>query len=138
MAGILPQAAELDTLTDMIASLLDGWFMHLFSGNYTPTNTTTLATLVSNEASFTGYAASALTTWSSPTIDGTTAAITTSTQGLFTGTGVSGTGNVYGYFLSNSGVTKLYGCERFASAPLSEPQNVTLEVDITYSAISRF
>lgn len=138
MAGILPTAAESDLLTDMVASELPSWFMRLISGNITPSSSTTLATLLANEASFTGYAPTALTSWTAPSIDGTSAAITTSTQGLFTGTGVSGTGNIYGYFLTNSGGTKLFGCERFASAPLSEPQNVTLEIDCTFSLITRF
>jgi hypothetical protein len=138
MAGTLPTAAESDTLTDMVSSLLDTWYARLFSGNITPSSSTTLSTMNSNEASFTGYAAVALTTWSSVTIDGTTAAITTTTQAQFTGTGVGGTGNIYGYFLTNSGATKFFGVERFASAPLSQPQNVTLEVDITYSLITRF
>lgn len=138
MAGIVPKAAETDTLTDMIASILSTAKMHLFSGNITPDANTTLATLAANEASFTGYSAQTLSTWSSPSIDGTNAAVSTSTQGQFTGTGVGGTGNLYGYYLTNSGSTKLYGCERFAGAPLSQAQNVTLEVDVTYSTITRF
>jgi len=138
MAGIVPKAAETDTLTDMVASLLNTWYMRLFSTNLTPDANTTLATLLADEASFTGYAPVALTTWSSPSIDGTNAAVTTSTQGQFTGTGVGGTGNIYGYFLTNSGGTKLYGCERFAGAPLSQAQNVVFEVDETYSVITRF
>jgi hypothetical protein len=138
MAGTVPTAAEQDTLTDMVANDLGNWYMRLFSSNITPSSSTTLATMLAGEASFTGYAPVHLTTWSAPSIDGTNAAITTSTQGQFTGTGVSGTGNVYGYFLTNSGGTKFYGVERFASAPLSQPQNVTLEVDCTYSLITRF
>jgi hypothetical protein len=138
MAGIVPKAGETDTLNDMIANDLTNWYMRLFSGNITPDANTTLATLLSNEASFTGYAAVHLTTWSAAVIDGTNAAVSTSTQGQFTGTSSGGTGNLYGYFLTNSGGTKLYGCERFASAPLSEAQNVTLEIDCTYSLITRF
>lgn len=138
MAGIIPKAAETDTLTDLIANDLDNWYMRLFSSNITPDANTTLATLLAGEASFTGYAPVHLTTWTAAAIDGTNAAISTTTQGQFTGTGVGGTGNIYGYFLTNSAGTKFYGCERFAGAPLSEPQNVTLEVDCTYSYITRF
>jgi len=138
VAGTVPTAAEVDTLTDMVASELNTWFMRLFSGNITPSGTTTLATMLANEASFTGYAPVALTTWTTPTIDGTNAAISTSTQGQFTPTSAGGSGNIYGYFLTNSGGTKFFGVERFAGAPLSEPQNVTLEVDCTYSLITRF
>jgi hypothetical protein len=138
VAGTVPTAAELDTLTDMVSSLLGTWHMRLFSSNLTPSSTTTLAALLAAEASFTGYAAASLTGWTTPSIDGTSAAITTSTTGQFTPTSAGGTGNLYGYFLTNAGGTKLYGAERFASAPLTEAQNVTLEVDCTYSLITRF
>jgi hypothetical protein len=138
MAGTVPEAGEIDTLTDMISSMLGNWYMRLISSNFTPGTGTTLASLLAIEASFTGYTPAALTTWSAPSIDGTTAAISVNTQGQFTGTGVGGTGNLYGYFLTNSGGTKLYGCEKFSGAPISEAQNVTLEIDETYSLITRF
>jgi hypothetical protein len=138
VSGIIPKAAETDTLTDLIANELNTWYMRLFSGNITPDANTTLATMLANEASFTGYAPVHLTTWSAASIDGTNAAISTTTQGLFTGTAGGGTGNIYGYFLTNSGGTRFYGTERFTGGPLSEPQNVTLEVDCTYSYITRF
>jgi hypothetical protein len=138
MAGTVPEAAELNTLSDMVASLLPTWYMRLIASNFTPGTSTTLASLLAIEASFTGYAPINLTTWTSPSIDGTTAAITTSTQGVFTGTSSGGTGNLYGYFLCNSAGTEFYGVEKFAGAPLSQAQNVAFEVDVTYSLITRF
>jgi hypothetical protein len=138
MAGTVPEAAELNLLTEVIANTLDNCQMRLFSGNITPGTGTTLATLLAGEASFTGYAPVNLTTWTAPTIDGTTAAISTSTQGQFTGSGGGGTGNLYGYFLTNSAGTAFYGAERFSGAPISEATGITLEVDCTYSLITRF
>ena len=138
MSGILPTAAESDTLTDMIASLLSSWRAALFSANLTPGAATTLPTLLADEASFTGYSRVVLSTWSAVTIDGTTAAIATSTQAQFTPTAGGGSGNLYGYFLVNALATKFFGVERFPSAPLVVAQNVTLEIDITYSCITRF
>lgn len=138
MSGTLPEDAQLDCLTAFVNDTLINAYARLLSGNITPGPTTTLATLLANEASFTGYAPVALTTWTTPTTDGTTAAISTTTQAQFTPTAAGGTGNLYGYFICNSAGTQYYGVERFASAPISEPQNVTLEVDITYSLITRF
>lgn len=138
MSGTVPEDAEVFSLTAFVNDVLVNAQARLLSGNITPGPSTTLATLLANEASFTGYAPVNLTTWTTPTIDGTTAAISTTTQAQFTPTGAGGTGNLYGYFLTNSAGTAYYGVERFASAPLTEPQNVTLEVDITYSLITRF
>jgi hypothetical protein len=137
MAGTLPEAAEIDTLTDMIASLLNNWFMRLLKNTVTLNASTTLATLLANEATFTGYSPSALTTWTGPTIDGTTAAISVNAQGLFTPTSGGGSGNLFGYFLTNAGGTKLYAAELF-SGTLSTPNGISLEVDTTYSLITRF
>jgi hypothetical protein len=138
MAGTVPEAAELDTLADVVNNTLVNAVMRLIGSNFTPGPTTTLASLLAIEAAFTGYATAPLTTWTTPAIDGTTAAISTSTQGQFTGTSSGGTGNLYGYFLTNSAGTKFYGVEKFASAPISEAQNITLEIDCTYSLITRF
>jgi len=138
MAGTVPEAAQSDTLTEMIAHIMGNWYMRLISSNFTPGPTTTLASLLAIEASFTGYAPAPLTTWSAPSIDGTTASISTNTQGVFTGTGVGGTGNLYGYFLCNSAATEFYLVEKFGGAPLSQAQNVAFEVDVTYSLITRF
>lgn len=138
MAGTVPEAAQLDSLTNFITNALTNCKMHLVSSNFTPGVGTTLASLAAIEATFTGYSAATLSTWSAAAIDGTTAAITTSTQGQFTGTSGGGTGNLYGYYLTDSSNTKFYGCEKFASAPISELQNITLEIDCTYSLITRF
>lgn len=138
MPGTVPLDAQLYSLVEMIAGFLSACQMALFSSNITISSSTTLANMLAGEASFTGYARSNLTTWSTPTNDGTNAAVSTTTQGQFTATGSGGTGNLYGYFLVNSAGTQWYGGERFSSAPITQPQNLTFEIDETYSAITRF
>lgn len=138
MAGIVPNAAEIDLMEEIITNILGSAVMRLFSGNITPGDSTTLATLLANEASFTGYTPAALTGWTTPTTDGSGAAVTTSTTGQFTGTSAGGTGNLYGYFVTNAAGTQLYYCERFTGAPLSQAQNVVFQVTTTFSDINRF
>jgi hypothetical protein len=139
MSFIVPTAAELDTLTDMIASIMSGSFwMRLYASSVTINTGTTLASLNAVEATFTGYSAQQLTTWSTPAIDGSSAAATLTTQGQFTPTAGGGSGNVYGYYISNAAKTKFYGAEQFSGAPITIPQNITLEVDFTYTVLSRF
>jgi hypothetical protein len=137
MSLIVPQAGQLDVLTALISGALNGCKMRLFASNLTLGPSTTLATLLAAEATFTGYAAATLNSWSTPATDGSGAAASTDSQGQFTPTGSGGSGNVYGYFLTDSGGTKLFGCESFGSA-MSVAQNVTLTVTCTYTDITRF
>lgn len=138
MAGTVPLAAQLDTLAGMISGFLNGCKMHLIGSSITLNSATTLATLIAAESTFTGYAPVALTSWTTPATDGTNAAVSTDVQGQFTGTGVGGTGSVYGYWLSDSADTHFYGAELFTGGPLSAAQNVVFEVDETFSYITRF
>lgn len=138
MAFIVPTAAELDTLTEEISVMLSSQFyMRLFASNITISSTTTLAALLAAEATFTGYSKVQLTTWSTPALDGSNAAASLNTQGQFTPTAGGGSGNLYGYFITDSAGTKFYGAETFAAAPITVPQSITLEVDFTYTLLSR-
>ena len=137
MAGKVPLSAQLNVLDAMIAGFLSGCKMHLLGTNVTIGSSTTLAAMLAAEATFTGYTAQTLNAWSAAATDGTNAAVSTDTQGQFTPTGAGGTGNVYGYFLTNSAGTAWYGGENFAS-PLTSPQNVVLAVNVTESYITRF
>jgi hypothetical protein len=137
MSFIVPQAAETDTLTNMIANMLSGSKMHLYASNITITSTTTLATLAAAECTFTGYSAYSLSSWGSITIDGSGAAVSTST-GSFTPTAGGGSGNIYGYYLTDSGNTKFYGAELLTGGPITVPQSVTLQIALTYSVLSRY
>jgi len=135
VAAVVTREAALIRLTALIAAKLSSCKMRLLSGNITPTVSTTLATLLANEASFTGYAVAAMTTWSTPALDGSNNASSTSTNGQFTGTSGGGTGNLYGYFLTDAGGTEVYAAERFAGAPINQAQNIVLEIDVAYKDI---
>jgi hypothetical protein len=133
---VISQQALLDTTNDLISAYLSSSFMRLFASNIVIGPSTTLATLLAAEATFAGYAKVALTTWSTPVIITGGAAQTECTQGTFTGTAGGGTGNVYGYFLTNSAGTLWYGGENFSGGPLNSPQNVALNVNSFYTALS--
>jgi hypothetical protein len=138
MAGTLPLDAESDTLTAMIANWLGASYAHLYASDVAIGPNTHLAALLAAEATFAGYAAVLLNSWSAVTIDTTNAAVSTTTLARFTPTAAAGSGPLYGYFLCNSTGFAFYGVERFAGAPITVNQSVTLEVDITYSDITRF
>jgi hypothetical protein len=136
MSLVISQQALLDTTNDLISAYLSTSYMRLFVSNIAVGPSTTLAELLAAEATFTGYAPVALTTWSTPTINSGGAAQTECTQGAFTGTASGGTGDIYGYFLCNSAGTLWYGGETFSSGPLNYAQNVQLDVDSIYTALS--
>lgn len=132
MSGVITREAAQTRLGALRTAKLVGCKMRLLSGNITPAVTTTLATLLANEASFTGYSPATMSTWSAVALNGSNEASTTSTDGQFTGTSGGGTGSLYGYFLTDPSGTEVYAAERFASAPLSQAQNVVFEVDCNY------
>jgi len=136
MSFIVPKAAELDTEANMITNLLSGSYMGLISTYFAVDANTTLANCTANEAGFTGYARAALPSWSTPAIDADGAAATVAT-GNFTASGGGGSGNIYGYFLTNSSGSKFYGCETFLT-PISAPMGVTLALELTYTVLSRY
>lgn len=137
MSLIIPRAGEIDALAAFIASVLDGVRLHLYGSALTLGPSTTLSTLAAAEVSFSGYSPDVLTDWSDPVIDMTGRASTTCTTPSFTGTATGGTGNLYGYYYTDSGNTKLYGCQAFPGSPLSSPQNVALEFDVYYTFLSQ-
>lgn len=136
MSFIVPKAAEIDTEQEMVDFILSTSKMGLIGTYFAVDPNTTLANCTANEAGFTGYARSDLSTWTDPVIDGDNAAATVAT-GSFTPTAGGGSGNIYGYFLVDSGGTQFYGCETF-TVPLSVPQSVTLAMELTYTALSRY
>lgn len=136
MSFIVPKDAEVDTEDNMVTNLLGASYMGLISTYFAVDSDTALSDCTTNEASFTGYSRAAMTGWTTPTIDGDDAAATTAT-GSFTPTAGGGSGNIYGYFLTNSGGTKFYGAETF-STPISAPMSVTLAMELTYTVLSRY
>jgi hypothetical protein len=138
MSLVVPTAAQLNSVTGMISGYLSEMYMGLFISSVTVDAATTLASLLAAEATFSGYSRAALTTWTTPVTEMDGSAGTVSSQGQFTGTGIGGTGSVYGYFLTDSTGTLFYGAELLSPGPISQPQNVILEVDVTYTALSRY
>jgi hypothetical protein len=138
MSLVVPTAAQLESVSGMITGYLSLMRMRLFISSITIDAATTLASLLAAEATFAGYSPAALSTWSTPITEGDGSAGTVSSQGQFTGTSSGGTGSIYGYFLVDSSGTKFYGAELFSGGPVSQPQNVILEVDVTYTALSRY
>jgi hypothetical protein len=90
--------------------------MKLFTNNYTPNDSATLATLA--EASQAGYAPITLagTNWTTTLTAGLATAVYSEQTFSFT-TGV----NVYGYFVVDTTGTKLLWLERFSGAPFTLP-----------------
>lgn len=138
MSLVVPTAAQLNSVSGMISGYLSLMYMRLFISNIAIDAGTTLSSLLSAEATFSGYAPAPLTTWTTPVTETDGSAGTVNSQGQFTGTASAGTGSIYGYFLVDSTATKFYGAELFSGGPISQPQNVILEVDVTYTALSRY
>jgi hypothetical protein len=139
MSMIVLHTGQVQLETDLLGGgSLENWSLRLFSTSHTPADTDTLSTYTAIEASFTGYAAKTLTrsltgsTWSTPTISGTT--IDTSSSNAKSSYGSSAQSwsatsaqTIYGYFWS--GVTSGVGicAEAFASSiSLTNPSTLNL------------
>jgi hypothetical protein len=133
----IPYAAELDTESQMLNSYLGPTYMGLLATAIGVSTGTTLTDCTAVEATFAGYGRWAMSGWTTPAIGGDGSAFTTAV-GYFLGTGGGGTGNIYGYFLTDSGGTFFYGVEVFSSGAVSAPQNVQLAISLTYTALSRY
>jgi hypothetical protein len=133
----LPYAAETSTIAACIGSWLGSSYMRLLASSLTVGTGTTLADCTGVEATFAGYSPYGLTGWTTPAIDGDGAAATLAT-GLFTGTGGGGTGNIYGYFLTDALGSYFFGVEVFSSGPINAPTGVQLAVNLTYTGLSRY
>ena len=139
MSFLLPNAAKVDTLNALInATGLTTAKARLLASNITIGASTTLSALLAGEASFTGYSAATTSSWSSPALDGSNRGSSLTTNPQYTPTAGGGSGNIYGWFLTDSGGTKLYGGENFSGAPITVAQSVTLEIDFTYLMDSLF
>jgi hypothetical protein len=139
MSFIVPQTAESDSLFYSLGHYINTQFtMHLFSTNVAVNAAAVLASFTAAECTFAGYATVLMTSWSSIGIDGSGAAATVNSgQCLFTPTGIGGSGNVWGYFVTDVAGTRWFGAENFGVA-LTVPQGITLEIDLTYTYLSRF
>lgn len=136
MSMKMPYAAQLDTEAQMLNGFINGCYMALLGSSISVGTGTTLTNCTAAEAAFTGYARATMTGWTVPATDGSGRAASTATA-LFTPTGSGGSGNIYGYFLTDSGGTFFYGVEVF-STPINAPQNVQVAIALTYLVVSLF
>jgi hypothetical protein len=133
---IVSQEAELNTIELLIGSMLQVGYMRLLGSAITVDPATTLANCLAAEAAFPGYAPALLSSWSSPAIDGTGAAASTSSSGIFNNTGGVAY-PTYGLFLCDSSPSKLWAVEAFSS-PVNVPPGLGFNNIVTYSVLSRY
>lgn len=136
MSFVLPYAAEIDTLNQMLNFFLSGAYMGLIQTAVDVGTGTTLADCVAAECTFAGYSRQVLTGWSTPVIDGDGAG-SSIVSPVFTPTGGGGTGPVYGYFLVDSGGTYFYGVEMYITY-ISAPFGTNLVIPFTYTDLTRY
>ncbi len=123
MALVVPDAGEivlLQYLTGMVAA--GSPVLHLFGGNTTPGDDTTLALLQnsSNAVTSSGYAFSVMASggWTTTqTISGVTTALYSEVTFSF-----NTNATVYGYYVTDNAPNKLLWVERFSGAPFQIPK----------------
>lgn len=130
MAIVIPNVGETYQLDELIAALLDGALFHLFATSTTLDEDTTLADFT--ECSFTGYAAVALTGWSAATIELDGKAHSSPSNVSIT-PGSGGSGNVYGWYVTDAGDTEVLFCDSYSGAPLTIASGVALITEIDYA-----
>lgn len=114
VTGYCPDQGLPTILTAVVGANLK---LHLFSNNVTPSDSTVLADLT--ESTFTGYAAVTLSS-GSWTDSGVTAHQDTFTYLAVTFTNSSGSNaTVYGFYITDSGSTKLVGVALFDGSPIT-------------------
>jgi hypothetical protein len=134
MAFIVPDVGEVLNLETLLANLLEGALMHLYGNVVAIGPGTVLGDF--EEMAFAGYDVVTLTGWGPVAIDGASQATSAAPKAIFTPTAVAGTGDVYGYYLTDAGGGDLIGAEAFLDAPVNVAQFANLEVNFTYTAKS--
>jgi len=117
MALTVPDVGEVLTLSYIVNKATPSNVkLHLFSNNATISDSTVLGDLT--ECAISGYSAITLTgsSWTVATNTGTTSA--TYAQQTFT---LTGSGNVYGYYVTDNAGTGLLWVEKFTDAPHTFP-----------------
>jgi hypothetical protein len=137
MLSIIPDSAKVPTLQQMINRWLsvDFW-CHLGKPGLAADINVSLAACLAVECTFIGYGAQRLSTW-------TLAQLVPGLQGMSQSTASfavadpAGSGDISGYFLTNSANTELYGVVEF-TLPfyLNVPSGETLNVPVLYQLMS--
>lgn len=136
----MPNVALVNMLVDP-GSAITGTFlntlkMRLFKSNTTITSATVLSDLT--EADFTGYAAQNLSGFPAASVVGSSGSSTGDAKTFTVGSSPSTTNSIYGYYITDSGNTKLYGAQRDPGAPISMTlAGQTYTITPTFSAVSQ-
>jgi hypothetical protein len=113
--------------------------IHLFVSNITPSRTDTLSTYSAHEASYGGYAAQTLTTWTDGGIDANNYDTWTGPAITFQATSSSGLPQtIYGYYVVAGDGTTLLWAETFAPAITLSNSGDGFTVTPTFSGASIF
>lgn len=105
--------------------------VHLYYGTGSPDHTYTESLLAANEATFTGYSAQPVASWSAPVLDALFQAVTVGSTVTFTNSGGSSSAPIYGWWYedSSNGKALLFG--KFA-APIVIPAGTPFSFTPTY------
>ncbi len=136
----MPNIAIQNILNDpsdpITGTFLNTLKMRLFKNNLTPGTATVLGDFT--EADFTGYSAASLSGFAASSAGGSGAASSGDAKTFTVGSSPTTTNNIYGYYITDSGNTKLYGCQRDPNAPRSMAiAGDTYTVTPTFSGVSQ-
>ncbi len=110
---------------------------HLFTGSPTLNVSTTLATLVALEATFTGYSAISVTTWNASTVVSSQGVATASSSITYTyTTGAGSPQTLTGYYVTDSASANLLWFEAFATSQTLSPSD-TLTINPSFSLVTQ-
>jgi len=112
---VIPTPVLLTGLTDLLGTHgpFNAMTLHLYQNNIVLGRSTVLSNLT--EANFTGYAAVASYTWSTPYVDVDGSALAIGADEAFIATAATPSNQVYGYYFTDSGATMLLAAYAFAA-----------------------
>ncbi len=110
-------------LQELVASggIWDGCKLRLFVNNITPSDASVIGDFTEAAAGFPGYAAITLSaaTWGAVTVTAHVAQSFYGSTPTFTRSSTGTPQNVYGWYVTDAGNTKVYAAARFSAAPLT-------------------
>lgn len=134
--AIVPQDGETGFLNVLIADVLTGANLHLFSNNVTVDATSALTDFT--ECTFAGYAEQPLDTWSIPVIEGDGSSGSSPADVTFTPTSSLGSGAIYGGYVTDSTDTVLLWAWNFPTGGITVAQGITLDLSNLFTVLSRY
>lgn len=106
MALKIPYDSTLEFLDSLVANLLDGADLHLYSNNHAPANADVVGDYT--ECTFPGYAAINLTGWPSASLDASNRASVELALQTFTGGTIITPEDIYGIYVTDAVGNLLY------------------------------